>query len=107
MPRSVEIFQVDAFTPIRFAGNPAGVVLNADGLADAEMLAIARELNNADTAFVLQPNATDHDIRVRFFTPRSEAAGVPLVFAKRPLPRSCSAASSRPYIRPRRSPPVM
>ncbi|HYK25203.1 MAG TPA: PhzF family phenazine biosynthesis isomerase [Steroidobacteraceae bacterium] len=47
-------------------------MLNADGLADAEMLAIARELNNADTAFILQPDGADHDLRARFFTPRTE-----------------------------------
>lgn len=76
MSRRVEIFQVDAFTSTRFAGNPAGVVLNAECLQDTEMQALARELNNADTAFVLPPTGDDHDIRVRFFTPRSEAAFV-------------------------------
>jgi PhzF family phenazine biosynthesis protein len=40
------------------------------------MLAIARELNNADTAFVLKPDSDDHDLRVRFFTPRTEAGFV-------------------------------
>ena len=76
MARKIEIHQVDAFTRTRFTGNPAGVVLNADGLADAEMLAIARELNNADTAFILQPDAPDHDVRARFFTPRAEVGFV-------------------------------
>jgi PhzF family phenazine biosynthesis protein len=76
MQRAVDVFQVDAFTSTRFTGNPAGVVLDADGLSDAQMLAIARELNNADTAFVLDPTDPDHDIRVRFFTPRTEAAFV-------------------------------
>jgi PhzF family phenazine biosynthesis protein len=76
MTRRIRIFQVDAFTTERFTGNPAGVVLDADGLTDAEMLAIARELNNADTAFVLQPDGADHELRVRFFTPRTEASFV-------------------------------
>jgi len=76
MAQTIRIFQVDAFTSQRFTGNPAGVVLDADGLADADMQAIARELNNGDTAFVLQPDAADHDLRVRFFTPRREAAFV-------------------------------
>jgi PhzF family phenazine biosynthesis protein len=76
MSRPIRIFQVDAFTAERFTGNPAGVVLDADSLTDAEMLAIARELNNADTAFVLKPDAGDHDLRVRFFTPRTEAGFV-------------------------------
>jgi PhzF family phenazine biosynthesis protein len=76
MSRRIRIFQVDAFTTDRFTGNPAGVVLDADTLTDAEMLAIARELNNADTAFVLKPDSPDHDLRVRFFTPRTEASFV-------------------------------
>ena len=41
MSRTLEIHQVDAFTTTLFAGNPAGVVLDADGLDDATMLAIA------------------------------------------------------------------
>ena len=76
MPRNIHVHQIDAFTRVMFTGNPAGVVLEADGLTDADMLAIARELNNADTAFVLKANEADHDLRVRFFTPRTEAAFV-------------------------------
>src|SRR5215207_10474040 len=76
MSRRIRIFQVDAFTTDRFTGNPAGVVLNADGLSEAEMLAIARELNNADTAFIMGRDGDDHDVRARFFTPRTEAGFV-------------------------------
>jgi PhzF family phenazine biosynthesis protein len=74
--RKVQVHQVDAFTRERFTGNPAGVVLNADGLSEAQMLAIARELNNADTAFILAPENNDHDLRARFFTPRTEVGFV-------------------------------
>ena len=73
MSRSVRVFQVDAFTRTAFTGNPAGVVLDAERLSEAEMQSIARELNNGDTAFVLPPAAADHDLQVRFFTPRKEA----------------------------------
>jgi PhzF family phenazine biosynthesis protein len=66
------LYQVDAFTTERFAGNPAGVVPNADGLTDHQMQAIARELNNSETAFVCEPRQADHDVRVRFFTPTTE-----------------------------------
>lgn len=76
MSRKVQVHQINAFTRTPFTGNPAGVVLNADGLDDGQMLAIARELNNADTAFVLAPDGSDHDLRVRFFTPRTEAGFV-------------------------------
>jgi PhzF family phenazine biosynthesis protein len=70
--KTYRIYQVDAFTKERFRGNPAGVVTNADGLSDSQMQAIARELNNAETAFILSPTASDHDVRVRFFTPTTE-----------------------------------
>jgi PhzF family phenazine biosynthesis protein len=76
MAHRVRIFQVDAFTSRPFSGNPAGVVLDADDLSAEHMQAIARELNNGDTAFVLAPDGDDHDLRVRFFTPRKEAAFV-------------------------------
>ncbi|MDF3299441.1 PhzF family phenazine biosynthesis isomerase [Streptomyces tropicalis] len=66
------LYQVDAFTKSPFTGNPAGVVLDADGLTDAQMLAIAREFNNSETAFVLTADGPDHDVRVRFFTPTTE-----------------------------------
>ncbi len=74
--RKIQVHQVDAFTRERFTGNPAGVVLNADGLTEAQMLAIARELNNADTAFMLAPESSDHGVRARFFTPRTEVGFV-------------------------------
>ncbi|MGH8303406.1 MAG: PhzF family phenazine biosynthesis isomerase [Steroidobacteraceae bacterium] len=76
MTHKIQVHQVDAFTEERFTGNPAGVVLNADGLTDAQMLAIARELNNADTAFILAADGDGHDLRARFFTPRTEAGFV-------------------------------
>lgn len=66
------IYQIDAFTKNRFEGNPAGVVANADGLTESQMQAIARELNNAETAFILSPTAPDHDVWIRFFTPTTE-----------------------------------
>ncbi|HVN99226.1 MAG TPA: PhzF family phenazine biosynthesis isomerase [Steroidobacteraceae bacterium] len=76
MTRRVRIFQVDAFTSRLFAGNPAAVVLDAQQLAEAELQSLARELRGGDTAFVLPPDGADHDLRVRFFTPRAETAFV-------------------------------
>jgi PhzF family phenazine biosynthesis protein len=67
----VNIFQVDSFTG-PFAGNPAGVVLGAEELSDSQMQAIARELNNSETAFVMEADADDHEVRIRFFTPTVE-----------------------------------
>ncbi|MBD5643417.1 PhzF family isomerase [Clostridium botulinum] len=70
--KELRIYQVDSFTTEKFKGNPAGVVFNADGLSDREMLYIARELNNSETAFILSSNSSDHDIRIRYFTPKTE-----------------------------------
>lgn len=66
------LYQVDTFTTVPFFGNPASVVLDADGMVDAEMLAVARELKNSETAFVFPAEGPDHDLRVRFFTPSAE-----------------------------------
>jgi PhzF family phenazine biosynthesis protein len=70
---AVRIFQVDAFTATRFTGNPAIVVLDADGLNETALPAIAREFSHAEVAFVFSANAVDHDVRVRFFNTRKEA----------------------------------
>jgi PhzF family phenazine biosynthesis protein len=69
----LRIFQVDAFTSTRFAGNPASVVLDADGQSDATLMAIAREFPHAETAFVSSATAADHDVVLRFFNARKEA----------------------------------
>jgi PhzF family phenazine biosynthesis protein len=51
-------------------GNPAGVLLDADGLADSAMQAIARAVGFNETAFVLP--STRADLRLRYFTPGHE-----------------------------------
>jgi PhzF family phenazine biosynthesis protein len=66
------IYHVDAFTRTPGRGNPAGVVLHADGMTDADMLAIARDIGYSETAFVLAPDGDNHDVHVRFFTPTVE-----------------------------------
>jgi trans-2,3-dihydro-3-hydroxyanthranilate isomerase len=63
---------VDVFTSTQFAGNPLGVVLNAEGLSGGQMQAIAAEFNLAETTFVLPPKDPAHTAEVRIFTPRYE-----------------------------------
>jgi len=65
-------YQIDSFTKEKFKGNPAGVVVNADGLRDEQMQLIARELNNSETAFLFSPDAGDCDGVIRYFTPKTE-----------------------------------
>ncbi|NIR46696.1 MAG: PhzF family phenazine biosynthesis protein [Gemmatimonadetes bacterium] len=72
MDRKIDIFQYNAFTDIPFAGNPAGVVTEAEGLPDDTMQAIARQLNLAETAFLVPPDDPGADIRLRWFTPAME-----------------------------------
>ena len=72
MNRSFEYAVVDAFTEEPYAGNPAGVVLDATGLADGQMAAIAREFNLSETAFVLPADVPDAAVRLRWFTPGAE-----------------------------------
>jgi len=70
--KKYNLYQIDSFTKKKFSGNPAGVITNADGLSENEMQQIARELNNSETAFILQPDAEGYDVHVRFFTPTHE-----------------------------------
>lgn len=66
------LYQIDSFTREKFKGNPASVVVNADGLSDNQMQLIARELNNSETAFIFQPEDNFSDGVIRYFTPTTE-----------------------------------
>lgn len=68
----LDVFQVDAFTTTMFEGNPAGVVLHAEGLTERQMVQIANELHNSETAFIFDKGGADYDLEVRFFTPTQE-----------------------------------
>ena len=76
MSRRVRVFRVDAFCTRAFAGNPAAVVPEAQSLTDDEMQALTRELGGVDAAFVLPADADDHELRLRFYTPRAETGFV-------------------------------
>ncbi|MFY0407102.1 PhzF family phenazine biosynthesis protein [Solicola sp. PLA-1-18] len=62
-----------AFTLDGTGGNPAGVVLGAEGATDAEMLAVAARLGHSETAFVVGRRG-DRDLDVRYFSPLAEVA---------------------------------
>lgn len=66
------VYQIDSFTKELFKGNPAGVVVNADGLSADQMQFIARELNNSETSFLFSPDGDDCDGVIRYFTPKAE-----------------------------------
>lgn len=70
--KQLRLYQIDSFTTEKFRGNPAGVVANADGLTPDQMLRIAREMNNSETAFIFETPGDGYDVEVRFFTPTTE-----------------------------------
>jgi PhzF family phenazine biosynthesis protein len=78
--------QVDVFTTAAYQGNPVAVVLGADGLTDGQMRQVANWTNLSETTFVLTPQASEADYRVRIFTPGSE-----LPFAGHPTLGTCHA----------------
>lgn len=63
------IFQLDAFTDRRFAGNPAAVMPMERFPEDAVLQALAAENNLAETAFLVRQGG---DYRLRWFTPTVE-----------------------------------
>ena len=71
---------VDAFTTTPLQGNACAVVLDARGLGDDAMLAIAREINLSETSFVF-PGDGDADVVVRYWMPVGEIplAGHPTI----------------------------
>ncbi|MER5390121.1 PhzF family phenazine biosynthesis isomerase [Saccharopolyspora sp. NPDC002686] len=68
----VEAQRLVAFSSDPQGGNPAGVVLDASGLTDAEMLRIAADIGYSETAFLFPRGERAHD--VRFFSPKAEVA---------------------------------
>src|SRR4249919_2185810 len=73
--------QVDVFADRPGAGNPLAVVLDAEGLDDAAMQAIARWTRLPETTFLFPPATPDASYGIRIFSPRREVpfAGHPSV----------------------------
>lgn len=69
----MDVLRYSAFTDRPDGGNPAGVVLDARGATDAQMLAVAAEVGFAETAFVVRPaDGDDRRHGVRYFSPHAE-----------------------------------
>ncbi|MBS0245657.1 MAG: PhzF family phenazine biosynthesis protein [Proteobacteria bacterium] len=81
---------LDVFTRERFAGNPLGMVFDAEGLDTQAMQTLAREFNYSETVFITPPQAAGHRAAMRIFTPSSELpfAGHPTVGAAVGLARA-------------------
>jgi trans-2,3-dihydro-3-hydroxyanthranilate isomerase len=78
---SRRFFTLDVFTETALAGNPLAVVLDAEGLNDHAMQAVAREFNLSETVFVCPPADIKSRASLRIFTPGRELpfAGHPTV----------------------------
>jgi trans-2,3-dihydro-3-hydroxyanthranilate isomerase len=72
--KNYRVKHVDAFTTHAFAGNPAGVVIDAKGLSDPDMQLLAREESLPETAFVLPSTLKGADLQIRWFSPEAEIA---------------------------------
>lgn len=66
----IPYYQVNAFTRMFNAGNPAGVCPLTEWLTDETMQAIAREVNLSETAFFIPDD--NNGYQLRWFTPTSE-----------------------------------
>jgi PhzF family phenazine biosynthesis protein len=86
MATSRRFIQVDVFSPIPTQGNGLAVVVDGEGLDDSQLQAFAAWTNLAETTFLLPPEDTAADYRVRIFTPSRE-----LPFAGHPTLGSCAA----------------
>lgn len=62
----IKVLHYDAFSSIANKGNPAGVVLDTDGLNDESMQAIAKSVGFNETVFVQLSQKAD--FRLRYLT---------------------------------------
>ena len=75
---SGEVLRYAAFPAGDAGGNPAGVVLDARGMTDEEMLAVAAEVGFSETAFLFPAESSADrmedasEVRVRYFSPLAE-----------------------------------
>jgi trans-2,3-dihydro-3-hydroxyanthranilate isomerase len=100
MAREFEIVWVDAFTTTPLHGNACAVVLDARGLDDATMQAIARETNLSETSFVF-PGEGEADFVVRYWTPIGEIplAGHPTIATTHALRESGAIPPGKDIVR--------
>lgn len=74
-PRKFSMTQWDVFSDKPLEGNSMAVFADANGLTDAEMQAIAKEMNLSETTFIFPRDAKieqERGVRVRIFTVQEE-----------------------------------
>jgi trans-2,3-dihydro-3-hydroxyanthranilate isomerase len=93
------LYQVDAFTTSPLGGNPCAVLFDCADLSDASMLAIAKEMNLSETAFVWKK--PDGHFLAHYFTPAEEIplAGHPTIATVYALVESGRLSLSGDYLK--------
>ena len=78
---SAPYLHYDVFTGEPLLGNQLAVFTDARGMDTARMQQFAREMNFAESTFILPAEQPDTDIRMRIFTPQVEMpmAGHPTI----------------------------
>ncbi|MFI1176551.1 PhzF family phenazine biosynthesis protein [Streptomyces melanogenes] len=73
-----DVLRYTAFSSDPAGGNPAGVVLDASGLDDSDMLAIAAELGYSESAFLTAApeglGEAGRAFSIRYFSPKAEVS---------------------------------
>ncbi len=64
--------QCDVFSPVPTQGNGLAVIVDAEGLSDAQLQTFAAWTNLAETTFLLPPSDSSADYKLRIFTPTRE-----------------------------------
>ena len=95
--RSYRYIHLDVFTDHLFGGNQLAVFLDGRGLTPDAMQAIAKEMNFAESTFVLPAEQRGTDVRMRIFTPEEELpiAGHPTIGSTFALARAGVINSER------------
>jgi len=92
---SLSYLHYDVFTDAPLAGNQLAVFPDGPGLSTERMQALAREMNFAESTFILPPETPGTDVRMRIFTPMNE-----LPMAGHPTIGSTFALAETGVIRP-------
>lgn len=92
---SLSFLHYDVFTDEPLTGNQLAVFLDGRGLAPERMQSLAREMNFAESTFILPPETPGTDVRMRIFTPANE-----MPMAGHPTIGSTFALAHAGFIRP-------
>lgn len=84
--KSRRFIQCDVFSPLPTQGNALAVVVDGQGISEDRMRRFAAWTNLAETTFLLRPDDSAADYKVRIFTPARE-----MPFAGHPTLGSCAA----------------